>query len=570
MMKTLKMKHPRSSKLIWIFLKIFIRETPIFYLIFSLVVVCIFCVKTLDIYLKFVLNDIIKSGDSRMANIYKLFFMEVFGSVLQELKYLLFLKIYGEHIRKVCVTGFKKIMIEHKLVGDDYDNGVLQNNFQIGCMGLSKLLSVMVLNILPGFIGVFNLLKRMRRDFRVEFCVFIFLAFFFFVCVNLLIIPIELECQMKMFACSGLEKRYISETINNFENIKTCSMEHYEIRRYDQRINMYRKEISRYKAIGHITLIINRFLFSSVKFMILIYYAVRKDPSAPKWDILRILILEFERESMNIRVMYGRIRKYMLDGTYITKYCFDVPKIDMQIQKRVKEFTTEIRFEHLNIFDDKRNYIIKDFNFVISKGDKIAVIGKNGSGKSTLLKALMGVKVFEGKITVDDNEVTSEYGMLFNHIISYMPQKIILFNENIVYNILYGTENRNINDAIKICKKIDIHNNIQSKKDGYFTKVGENGQFLSGGEQKKIILARILLRRPEVLIMDEPFSELDESSKVKIRNLLFSEMANVTLMMTVHEARPLKHFNKFLYIKNGIITISDDYKKARMLLKDKK
>lgn len=560
-----KQKLNKSNRIVWLFVKIFIQETPKFYFILSIVIFCIFFVSFNKLSCKFLLEEIIDNEANRNYNICKLFCYELVLSIIQELKYLLFLRIYGEHIQNVCVKGLTRIMTQQQLVGSDYDNGILQTNFQIGCVGLAKLLSLLVLNLLPGLIGVFNIFKQSFKRFDVLFVILIVYCFLVFIILNLCMIPVEVDYKRRANDCSGLEKRALYETLQNYENIKTSCTMKYEVRKYADNIGRYRKELVYYKSVGHVIKVANRFLISLFKLLIFLFYACYPHKINNKWRVLRVLITTFETESNNFRNFYAKKCKHMADSIQISKYFIDLGNVQILNEVYLLEFQKEIKFKEVTVMIDD-NSIIDNFSATVAKGEKIALIGNNGTGKSTLFKALMRLNTFRGEIRVDECILSNDTVMLNNKIIGYVPQNIVLFNESILYNILYGAENKNIKDVEDICKRIDIHTNIKKKVDGYDTMINENGKSISGGERQKILLARILLRNPEILVLDEPFSQLDRNSKNNLYKWIFEEMETTTCLMILHDTNDFKHFDKFWHFSKGKIMIYDDYRKAQEVM----
>tara|TARA_A100001015_G_scaffold221864_1_gene249785 strand:+ start:4516 stop:6234 length:1719 start_codon:yes stop_codon:yes gene_type:complete len=200
--------------------------------------------------------------------------------------------------------------------------------------------------------------------------------------------------------------------------------------------------------------------------------------------------------------------------------------------------------------------IIKDVNFKIKIGSKIAIIGDSGSGKTTLLDLVLGlIKPQNGEILIDEKNIENHLkGWQKN--IGYVPQKIYLTDDTIKKNIAFGVPESEIN-VMKIERAIrlaQLNNFINSLNRGIDTIVGEDGIKISGGQRQRIGIARALYRDPLVLVLDEATNALDEETENTLLTDLIKSNNDRTIIMVSHRQSALKDFNSILSVKNGSIT----------------
>jgi ABC-type multidrug transport system fused ATPase/permease subunit len=214
-------------------------------------------------------------------------------------------------------------------------------------------------------------------------------------------------------------------------------------------------------------------------------------------------------------------------------------------------FFKNINFSYLNKIS-RKNRILKNINFKIVKGSKIVVIGESGSGKTTLLELLMGLsKPLSGKIFIDGNE-QSLSNLSWQEKIGYVPQNIFITSESLKKNIGFGYEDneidiQKINECINFC---NLNNFVESLPNGINTKLKDLGSNISGGQKQRIGLARALYNNPEILILDEPTSNLDEKNEVEIIQKLL-KIKNVTLIVTSHKKNLLLNFDQIFELYNS-------------------
>ena len=192
------------------------------------------------------------------------------------------------------------------------------------------------------------------------------------------------------------------------------------------------------------------------------------------------------------------------------------------------------------------------------KGDKIGIIGETGSGKSTLIDIIMGlIQPSSGTITIDDIELYSEAGFIkcWRKNISHVPQNIYLLDLSFIENIAFGIKKDDINfeRVIKCAKQANIHTIIRNSSNGYFTKVGERGVKLSGGQIQRIALARALYKKSDILFLDEATSALDNKTEDLIINEIKSLSDVLTIIIIAHRMTSLKGCNKIFKLKDKIL-----------------
>ena len=234
-------------------------------------------------------------------------------------------------------------------------------------------------------------------------------------------------------------------------------------------------------------------------------------------------------------------------------------KIDKVKNIKKYNFKNEIILKNISFSYGDSNYqILKNINLKIMKGDKIGIIGETGSGKSTLIDIIMGlIQPSSGTITIDDVELYSKGGFIksWRKNISHVPQNIYLLDLSFIENIAFGIKKDDINfeRVVKCAKKANIDTLIRNSSNGYFTKVGERGVKLSGGQIQRIGLARALYKESDILFLDEATSALDNKTEDLIINEIKSLSDVLTIIIIAHRITSLKGCNKIFKLKDKIL-----------------
>ena len=214
-----------------------------------------------------------------------------------------------------------------------------------------------------------------------------------------------------------------------------------------------------------------------------------------------------------------------------------------------------ISFEDVAFYYEGRKSPIFDGAYIdIKKGDKVALIGESGIGKSTFIKLMMRFfDVNGGKIELDNNDIKGVETKSLRNSQTLVSQETYLFNESIEDNIKIGNKDASRDEVIKAAKKASIHEFIESLPRGYETNVGELGENLSSGEKQRIGLARAFLSNGQILIMDEPTSNLDTLNEGEILKSIKETCEDKTIVLISHRKSTTAVCNRILKLENGCL-----------------
>ena len=197
---------------------------------------------------------------------------------------------------------------------------------------------------------------------------------------------------------------------------------------------------------------------------------------------------------------------------------------------------------------------LENISFELKKGQTLGIIGRTGSGKSTIANLICRLyDVNIGNIQINSSSIN--YFNLFSlrAKIGYVPQDVFLFSDTIKNNIMFGIENDNIDDQLIInaAKQAQIHEDIMGFPESYNTKIGERGITLSGGQKQRISIARALIRKPDVLILDDCLSAIDTETEDKIlKNLYRNNKSNITVIIG-HRISSVSSANQIIVLEKG-------------------
>ena len=215
----------------------------------------------------------------------------------------------------------------------------------------------------------------------------------------------------------------------------------------------------------------------------------------------------------------------------------------------------EITFNNVNYkYKETGIAATNNISFSIKSVDKLGITGGTGSGKSTLMNLLCRLyDIDDGEILIDNIPIKEINLNSLRKQIGYVPQDTFLFSDTIMNNVKFGIENATKDEVIKACKTAAIHNEISNFEKGYDTILGERGINLSGGQKQRISIARALIKKPKILILDDCLSAMDTQTEELILKSLDSYTKNISTIIISHRISSIKNANNIIVLENGSI-----------------
>lgn len=228
--------------------------------------------------------------------------------------------------------------------------------------------------------------------------------------------------------------------------------------------------------------------------------------------------------------------------------------------KTLPEPQGNISFSKVYFSYEKNQPLIKDFNLNVTSGEKIAIVGKTGAGKSTLVNLLMGFYPIDaGEITLDGKNIYQYQGEELRKSFGMVLQETWLFDGTIEENLMFGSEEATYEQMVEAAKKAHIHHFIDSLPDKYQTIIGQGGLTISNGQRQLLTIARMMLKNPPMLILDEATSSVDTLTELQIQDGFNQMMLGKTSFIIAHRLSTIKNADKILVLDHGAIVEQGDH-----------
>lgn len=233
----------------------------------------------------------------------------------------------------------------------------------------------------------------------------------------------------------------------------------------------------------------------------------------------------------------------------------EVEKGENEIKKlQPKSLSGDIIFQNVNFRYGTRQLVLENINLTIKKGQKVAFVGESGSGKTTLSKLLLHLyKAESGTILINDNNIEDIQVEKLREKIAYISQETFLFSGSILENLSLGLDHVTMDDIIEATKSAQAHKFINDLPLRYETRLEENGTNLSGGQRQRLSIARAMLKKPDILILDEATSNLDAITENQLDKTIGEYSENMTTIFIAHRLSTIKNCDQIFVMDNGKI-----------------
>lgn len=274
--------------------------------------------------------------------------------------------------------------------------------------------------------------------------------------------------------------------------------------------------------------------------------------------LLTFLTLTY-RLSSRLQIIMINIGSVMTNAGYLLRLKEILSLEDKEFAEEsgeiIKEFKRSIEFKKVSLFYEKNgDPAINNVNFVIPQGKMTAFVGPSGAGKSSLIDLI--IKLYcptDGAILVDGLPIHNIESTSWRQLLGVVSQDAIIFNDTIEENIRFGCKTASYEEVLEAARVAQAHDFIMKLPQGYQTEVGERGYRLSGGERQRLSFSRAILRKPQILILDEATSNLDSHSEYLIQKALQHYRINKTVIVIAHRLSTIADADQIIVLDKGKI-----------------
>lgn len=488
-----------------------------------------------------------------------------FGATLfNELRDAVFARVAERAMRRVSLRIFEHLHQRELGFHLDRKTGGLARDIERGTNGISFLLRFTLFNIVPTILEILLVAAILLVVFNVGYVLAILVAVVVYVVFSIKITEWRTKFVREANARDNQSNSRAIDSLLNYETVKYFNNERYEAELYDQDLDEWEK--ARLKnRLSLATLNAGQALIIGVALIVIMAMAVGEVASGEitlgDFTMINAYLIQLFIPLNALGFVYREIRQALVNVERLFKLLGDKPAIqDAPDAKPLVVDNGEVRFEHIHFAYRPDRPILQDVNFTIPAGHTVAVVGASGAGKSTLARLLFRFyEVNKGAIRIDGQDIRDVTQDSLRSAIGVVPQDTVLFNDTLYRNLAYGRPEATEEEVYRAARMAHLEDFIHSLPEGYETKVGERGLKLSGGEKQRVAIARVILKNPPLLILDEATSSLDSLSEQAILGALKEVSQQRTTLVIAHRLSTIRDANTILVMDGGRIVESGSH-----------
>jgi len=484
--------------------------------------------------------------------------LRIASSFFNELRDVLFTRVRYRAMRRLTIRTMQHLHDLSLRFHLERKTGAISRDLQRGATSLSNLLNYFTFSIIPIFVEFFLVAAYLLSQYDWAFtaiilgCVVVYIAF------TMAVMNWRMEHRQAMNKHESNANNIAIDSLMNYETVKYFNNEQLEINRTDEHLDKWEDSA----VVTQTSMSILNFgqgAIIAVGVTIVMFFATSEvvDGNMTLGDLVLVnaFLLQLFIPLGFLGIVYRQIRYSLTDMDHLVKLLNEKPEIlDKKNAPDLKVEAGEVVFKHVNFAYNLDRPILHDVSFRIRAGEKVAVVGPSGAGKSTLGRLLFRFyDVNDGAIYIDAQDLRDVSQQSVRNNIGIVPQDTVLFNESIYFNLQYANPDANEEDIFAAAKQANLHEFIQQLPQGYDTMVGERGLKLSGGEKQRVAIARVVLKKPKILIFDEATSALDTHSEQAILESLRRTAQNHTTLVVAHRLSTIVDADRILVLDAGRI-----------------
>ncbi|TBW57708.1 ABC transporter ATP-binding protein/permease [Marinobacter halodurans] len=480
------------------------------------------------------------------------------GTLFNEVRDAVFARVAERAMRRVSLKVFEHLHARELAFHLDRKTGGLARDMERGSSGISFLLRFTLFNIVPTILEIVMVAGILLVAFRPAYVVAIIIAVVVYVVFSIKVTEWRTGFVRESNARDNASNARAIDSLLNYETVKYFNNETFEARTYDEDLEAW--EQARLKnRLSLATLNAGQALIIGVALIVIMGMAVGDVASGAMtlgdFTMVNAYLIQLFIPLNALGFVYREIRQALVNVERLFSLLEQAPTVtDAPDAQPLAPDGAEVRFEHVGFAYRPDRPILRDIDFTIPAGHRVAVVGASGAGKSTLARLLFRFfDVDSGAITIDGEDIRHVTQDSLRRAIGVVPQDTVLFNDTLYSNLAYGRPGADRDDVYRAARLAHLDRFIESLPDGYETRVGERGLKLSGGEKQRVAIARVILKDPPLLILDEATSSLDSLSEQAILGALDEVSRSRTTLVIAHRLSTIRDADTILVMDQGEI-----------------
>ena len=462
-------------------------------------------------------------------------FLSVF---MGEVRDLLFGRVTERAMRRMALQVFEHL---HRLSLEFHLNrqtGALQRDIERGTNGIGFLLRFMIFNIIPTFLELFLVIGLLLANYPPVFAIITTVAVVAYVAYSVVVTEWRTRYVREANRLDSTTHARALDSLLNYETVKYFTAEQREAGAYDESLAQWENarrmnRFSLFSLNSGQALIIS--LAMAAMLLFAAYYVLTGEMTLGDFTLVNAFMFQLFLPLNFLGFIYREIKASMANIERMFELLDEQPAVPDDGNNTLNIQQAEVEFRGVRFAYANGRPVLNNLNLTLPAGKTLAVVGSSGAGKSTLTKLLFRFyDPQQGGIYIDGHDIRSVPQQQLRAALGIVPQDTVLFNDTLRNNLLYARPDASDEDLQQVVRMAHLETLVQQNPAGLETVVGERGLKLSGGEKQRIAIARMLLKRPAIMVFDEATSSLDSTTERGIMAAIREVSAGRTALIIAH------------------------------------
>lgn len=479
-------------------------------------------------------------------------------SLFTELRELLFARVTQAAVRALSLEVFSHLHALSLRFHLERQTGALTRDLERGTRAIGSLINFTLYSIAPTLVEISLVLAILFARYEPAFGAITLATLAAYVVFTIVVTNWRTVQRRRLNKIDAQTHSRAVDALLNYETVKYFANEAYERRRYDEDLERWQEAAIRNQlSLSGLNLGQAAIITAGVVAMMGLAAARVQAGVMTLGDIVLVnaFLLQLYLPLNFLGVVYRELRQALVDLERLFALLDEKEEVrDAPDALELPEGPLEVRFERVSFHYDPSRPILREVDFTLPAGRTVAVVGSSGAGKSTLVRLLFRFyDATGGAVRVGGIDVRHLKQESLRRAVGIVPQETVLFHDTLGYNIRYGRPKASDEEVWAAIRAAQLDELVARLPEGLETRVGERGLKLSGGEKQRVAIARVLLKNPRILVLDEATSSLDSATERAIQGQLERIAQGRTTLMIAHRLSTVMHADEILVLEEGRI-----------------
>ena len=479
-------------------------------------------------------------------------------SLFTELRELLFARVTQAAVRALSLEVFSHLHALSLRFHLERQTGALTRDLERGTRAIGSLINFTLYSIAPTLVEISLVLAILFARYEPAFGAITLATLAAYVVFTIVVTNWRTVQRRRLNKIDAQTHSRAVDALLNYETVKYFANEAYERRRYDEDLERWQEAAIRNQlSLSGLNLGQAAIITAGVVAMMGLAAARVQAGVMTLGDIVLVnaFLLQLYLPLNFLGVVYRELRQALVDLERLFALLDEKEEVrDAPDALELPEGPLEVRFERVSFHYDPSRPILREVDFTLPAGRTVAVVGSSGAGKSTLVRLLFRFyDATGGAVRVGGIDVRHLKQESLRRAVGIVPQETVLFHDTLGYNIRYGRPKASNEEVWAAIRAAQLDELVARLPEGLETRVGERGLKLSGGEKQRVAIARVLLKNPRILVLDEATSSLDSATERAIQGQLERIAQGRTTLMIAHRLSTVMHADEILVLEEGRI-----------------